>query len=280
MSQAILVASFGTTHADTCTRNIASVEEAVTRAFPESTIYRAFTSGIVKRILDARGNPVDNADEALARIEADGHRDLFVLPTHLLYGVEYDDLVAQVRAHAGRFDSVRIAAPLLADVSDYRIVLQTLFDSNPLQEYEALVLMGHGTSHACNPVYAALDYEAKAMGLSRIFVGTVEAYPALDDTIVQVLKAGFKRALITPLMLVAGDHAVNDMAADEPGSWKTSFAEAGILPRCLVKGLGEYPAVRDLYCAHAADAAPLANAPADAAPSDKAASASQIEPRA
>jgi len=257
VDQAILVASFGTTHDDTCEKNIASLERAVAAAFPDAQVYRAFTSTMVRAALARRGKPVGGVDETLERIAASGCRKLTVLPTHLLYGVEYDDLCRRVDAHADLFDEVCLAAPLLADVADYRRVLQTLFEENPLQEYEALVLMGHGTSHVCNPVYAALDYEAKAMGLARVFIGTVEAYPSLDDTVVQVLKAGFKRVLITPLMLVAGDHAVNDMASDEPGSWKTTFEEAGIETRCLVKGLGEYPAVRALYVEHVADAIPL-----------------------
>lgn len=248
MDKAILVVSFGTTFAKTRQKNIGAVLERVTAlGLP---VYEAWTSSMILGALQRRGEHVDNVTEAAERMAADGVKTVFVLPTHLLYGDEYDKMHTQLAAQADRFAEIRIAAPLLAGDDDLRAVLQAIDAGIETAEDEALVLMGHGTPHFCNTVYAAMDYHAKAADRPHMFVGTVEAFPDLETLIDRVRQAGYQRAVLTPLMLVAGDHATNDMASDEEDSWKTRFTEAGIPARAVIRGLGEYDAVLDLYETH------------------------------
>ena len=250
MKEAILVVSFGTTFADTREKNITAVLNRVAAAHPDCPVYEAWTSSMIMRALEKRGQHVDNVPEALEKMHADGVTDIKVLPTHLLYGDEYDKMRAFLDADAGKFSSITVAAPLLAGDEDLRAVLSAVAEGVETAEDEALVLMGHGTPHFCNTVYAAMDYHAKATGLKHVFVGTVEAFPDLEALMDAVRDSGYRRVVLTPLMLVAGDHANNDMASDEPDSWKTRFTEAGLPARAVIRGLGEYEKVLDLYQAH------------------------------
>lgn len=252
MKRAILVVSFGTTFEETRAKNITALERAAAGRFPDCALSGAFTSAIIRERLAARGETVNGVEEALFAIPNKRQTDLFILPTHLLHGEEYDKLCLQAKAQEQLFDRVKIAAPLLACTEDMQTVLTAIADELPTGQGEALILMGHGTRHFCNTVYAAMDYRCKAQGLAHVFVGTVEAYPDLDTVLKAVLAAGYRRALLAPLMLVAGEHAVNDMAGSGPGSWKTAFEAAGVACRVAIKGLGEYAAVRQLYLEHLA----------------------------
>lgn len=251
MSKAILVVSFGTTVDDTREKNITAVENTVAAQFPDYPVYRAWTSSIVlKRARDASGNRIFGVTDALHSLHSVGVTELFVLPTHLLYGDEYDKLCALLRENDALFERVELAPPLLCDTDAMKAVLATVVAETPLSENEALVLVGHGTRHFCNTVYAALDYLAKASGMPQVFVGTIEAFPGLDTAISAVAAAGYRKAVLVPLMLVAGDHAINDIASDEPESWKSRFNAAGIGCRALIKGLGEYEEIRRIYAEH------------------------------
>ena len=250
MKQAVLVVSFGTTYSETREKNIGAVLRRISAAAPGLPVYEAWTSSMILRALRKRGESVDDGPAAMARMEADGITDVRVLPTHLLYGDEFDKMHAQLNAAAGRFSSVVTAVPLLSCDEDLRTVLQAVAAGVETAPDEALVLMGHGTPHFCNTVYAAMDYHAKAAGLSHVFVGTVEAFPDLDTLIAAVRRAGYRRVVLAPLMLVAGDHANNDMASDAPDSWKTRFSRAGLPARAVIRGLGEYPPVLELYESH------------------------------
>lgn len=250
MKNAILVVSFGTTFPETRKKNIGAVLRRVAAAWPGIPVHEAWTSSMIRRTLQKRGEAVDDVPAALDKLAADGVTHLYVLPTHLLYGDEYDKMCSQLDAAAHRFASLAVATPLLATDADMQAVLRAVADGLPAASGEALVLMGHGTPHFCNTVYAAMDYHAKAMGLNHIFIGTVEAFPGLDTLIAAVKRAGCTSAVLTPLMLVAGDHANNDMASDTPGSWKSRFAQAGIPARAVIRGLGEYDAILDLYESH------------------------------
>ena len=252
--RAVLIVSFGTSYPD-ARAAITSAEQAVSDALPGYAPYTAFTSSIIRGILAKRNAPVFSVEEAMDAVIASGARSLVVQPTHLLYGDEYDKLRAAVLGKAPDALSVTFGAPLLGNYEDMRIVLSALSRSLPREQGEALVLMGHGTPHFSNTVYAALDYLAKSMGLDDLFVGTVETWPDLDEVLAHVKKAGWKKAVLTPLMLVAGDHAQNDMDGDGPDSWKSRFSAAGVEARCAVVGLGAYPEVLELYCRHAQEAA-------------------------
>ncbi len=249
-NQAILVVSFGTSYDDTRAKTITATEDHIKRQFPNQTIYSAFTSGMVRSSLKKRGIVISSVEEALTQIIRDGIKSLVVQPTHLIYGDEYDKMCAAVLKQSAQFERLVIGAPLLADYDDIYQVLTALDEGIPRELDEALVLMGHGTQHFSNMTYAALDYFAKANGFEDVFVGTVEAWPDLDEVRSQVLREGFTRAVLTPLMLVAGDHAQNDMAGDSPESWVSAFTASDIQTRCVVRGLGEYEAIRSLYCEH------------------------------
>lgn len=251
MSHAILAASFGTSFLETREKNILAVEEALTKAFPDSRLYAAYTSGMVRRALEKKGVSVPDVSKALDQMLADGVKTLTVVPTLLLLGEEYDRLCAVIEKRRGDFEAVTIAKPLLASQEDMELVLKSVAEANPTEPDEALVCMGHGTRQFTNTVYAALDYLAKARGLPHVFIGTVEAFPDLETVLAAVKQAGYQKVLLTPLMLVAGDHATNDMAGDEEDSWRKAFENAGFSVRCTVRGLGELPEIRTLYRAHA-----------------------------
>lgn len=254
MKKAILVISFGTSYEDTRKKNIEAIETAIASAYPDYRVMRAFTSGMIMKKLAAGGLVIPNTAEALEALLAEGVTDLVVQPTHLMHGFEYDKLCAMVEPYKGRFASVRIGHPLLDTTEDLGAVVEAIGGAFELGPDDGLVLMGHGTEHFANAVYAALDYMFEDKGYPRVFVGTVEGYPELDSVIRQLKACGIKRVVLAPLMLVAGDHAVNDMAADEEDSWKTQLEKAGFAVGCVIKGLGEYEAIRRLYVRHAADA--------------------------
>lgn len=252
--KAILVVSFGTSYAETRDKTIGAIERDIQAAYPDYEVRRAFTSGMILKVLAKRdGLHIDNVKEAMERLSADGFQSVYVQPTHILNGEEYDDMVKVVEEHKEQFEIVEIGAPLLTHTPDYQKTIEGLMaEFGPLQESEALVLMGHGTAHHVNAVYAALDYHFKAMGHSNVFVGTVEAYPTIEDVLKQLEENLPEKVQLLPFMVVAGDHACNDMAGDEEGSWKEVLKEAGYDVSCALKGLGEFPSIRKIYVEHVA----------------------------
>lgn len=251
MKKVILVVSFGTSYQASLEETIGAVERSIGTAFPEWEVRRAFTSGMVIRKLRERdGLSVDNVSQAMERLAADGAEAVVVQPTHVISGFEYDDMVAEVNRWANRFESLRLGAPLLSSTEDYQILCTALADALSPPSDTALVLMGHGTAHSANAVYAALAYHFLELGKENFVVGTVEGYPDLPATVKTVLSRGFRKVMLTPLMVVSGDHANNDLAGEDPDSWKSVFEAAGCHVTCLLKGLGQYPAIRELYTAH------------------------------
>ena len=246
--KAVLVVSFGTSFDDTREKNITAVETEISSKGYK--VYRAFTSNMIRRTLAKRGIDIMDVTQALAAMSEDGITQVCVLPTHLLYGNEYNKMLEMIDNTQEGFEVIKVAKPLLSDTQDMIKVLHAIYEETTLAPQEALVMMGHGTDHFYNTVYAAMDYMAKEQGLPTMFIGTVEAYPSVTEVVAQVKKAGYMKALLTPLMLVAGDHAVNDMASDEEDSWKTIFTAAGIDTRTQIKGLGEYTGIRSIYMEH------------------------------
>lgn len=251
----ILVVSFGTTAAESRRLNIGAVEQAISEAAGDSyTVRRCFTSQMIINIIKKReGISIDNIEEALGRAAADGFRRLVVQPTHLMRGNEYSKIRAALEDHGADFDSVAFGEPLLSSDDDLSRVADALaaasagFDDGET----AMVFMGHGTDAASNGVYRKMQRAFDDKGFSSYFVGTVEAEPSLDDVIEAVKSGFFKRVVLRPLMLVAGDHALNDMASpDDPHSWYSRFRAAGFEALCVLEGLGQLPAVRDLYADH------------------------------
>lgn len=251
MKKAILAVSFGTSHRDTCARNIGAIEADLTAAFPGWELRRAFTSGMIIRKLRSRDSlEVDTVSRALERLAEEGFDRVVIQPTHILNGEEFDDIVADTAPFRARL-RLEMGAPLLTSTADYRALAGAVSRAFPPAERAALCLMGHGSTHFADAAYAALDYHFKDMGRVDIFVGTVEGYPDLETLLRAVGRSGAERVVLAPLMVVAGDHAVNDMAGGGEDSWQRAFEAAGYGVECVLRGLGEYPEVRRLYVEHA-----------------------------
>lgn len=249
--KAILVVSFGTSYNETRKRTIGALEKAIGQAYPAWEVRRAFTSQMIINKLAKRDQiKIDNVGEALERLAAEGVDELYVQPTHVMNGMEYDEVVEEVERCGDRFSSVVMGSPLLTTAEDYDAVVEALIGEYAPAEREALVLMGHGTEHHADAAYAALDYHFKAAGHDNVFVGTVEGYPSLDDVLGMLEKREYDKVILAPLMVVAGDHATNDMASDEEDSWKRLLSAAGYAVECRLKGLGEIPAIREIYVDH------------------------------
>lgn len=250
----LLVVSFGTSFNDSRRLTIGAIEEDMEKAFTDFAVRRAFTAQIViDHVKDRDGEVIDNVTEALDRAVENGVKTLVVQPTHLMNGIEYDELQGTLAEYADAFEKVVVGEPLLTSDEDFKIVETAITESTA--EYDdgetAIVYMGHGTEHESNGVYAKLQDLLTEDGYANYYIGTVEAEPSLEDVVEAVDAGEYTKVVLVPLMVVAGDHANNDMASDEEDSWKTTFAEAGYEVEALLQGLGENEAIRELYVQHA-----------------------------
>ena len=269
----LLVVSFGTSFNDSRVADIKSVEDALQEANPDWSVRRAFTAQIIINHIQARdGEKIDNMDQALERAVANGVKQLVVQPTHLMHGAEYDEMCAAIDKVRDQFDSVEIAEPLLGEVGDDATVINADKEAvakavvaAALEEsgYEttaaakdagvAYVLMGHGTAHVAKVTYSQMATQMAELGYENVFVGTVEGEPeetSCEAVIEAVKNAGYTTVVLRPLMVVAGDHANNDMAGADDDSWKTMFEAAGFTVNCQISGLGRIADVQALYVAH------------------------------
>ncbi|MBN7771902.1 sirohydrochlorin cobaltochelatase [Clostridium aminobutyricum] len=255
--QAIVVVSFGTSHKDTREKTIQAIEQALAGKYPQRECRRAFTSGIIMKVLKERDQLViDNVTEAMEHLLEDGFSDVIIQPTHIINGDEYDKMMAQIEPFRDKFEVLHVGAPLLTTSEDYTKTCEAIMKQFPsFKENEALILMGHGTGHYTDAAYAALDYRFKALGYTNVFVGTVEGYPDFETMLEQVKQFEPERVILMPFMVVAGDHAMNDMAGEEEDSWKSIFEEAGFEVECLMKGIGEFKEIQQIYIEHALDCA-------------------------
>lgn len=253
--KAILVTSFGTSHLDTLEKTIAAIEEKARQAFPDRDIYRAFTSGMIRKKLAREYDIcVDDVSEALDRIRRDGVRDVVVSPTHVIPGIENDNMEAQVRQHLAHFDRISVSAPLLYSDRDYRELPKAIMDELAPDKRETVVLMGHGSAHRANEAYTTLEYAFHKAGYDRVIIGTVESFPDLDNVLHKLSVAGdVTDVLLAPLMIVSGDHVKNDMAGDGKDAWKTRLQESGYTVRLSMKGLGEMEEVQNILLRHMAE---------------------------
>lgn len=246
MPKTLLCVSFGTSVPE-ARQSITAVETALHHAAPELPFVRAFTSPTIRRILQSRGETVQSLPQALESLSGG---EVIVQPTHLLYGQEYDTIRAQVEERRGLFGTLTLGKPLLAGPEDLRALAAAVSGCCPPVAGEALVLMGHGTEHFAGIVYPALQTVFHMMGRTDVYVATAEGWPALDDVLPQLERGGYRKAHLMALMLVAGDHARNDMAGDDPASWKSRLQAKGMEVRCTLQGLGLLPDVQALYAAH------------------------------
>ena len=271
----LLVVSFGTSFNDSRAQDIKGIEDALQEAYPDWSVRRAFTAQIIINHVQARDDEhIDNMQQALDRAVANGVKNLVVQPTHLMHGAEYDEMTAAIEEYKDKFESVAIAEPMLGEVGDDATVINedkeavakaitdeavktAGYDSMEAaaEDGTAFVFMGHGTSHTANVTYDQMQTQMENLGFTNAFIGTVEGEPedtACDAVIAKVKDAGFKKVILRPLMVVAGDHANNDMAGDDDDSWKSMFEASGEFDSvdCQIEGLGRIDAVEQLYVEH------------------------------
>ncbi|MBQ5316746.1 MAG: sirohydrochlorin cobaltochelatase [Oscillospiraceae bacterium] len=250
----LLVVSFGTSFNDSRRLTIGAIENTLEENIPDYSVRRGFTSNIIVDHVQKRdGVLIDDVDAALTRAVDNGVKNLVIQPTHLMHGYEYDELVAKVGNYADAFDKVVFSEPLLTSDDDFKRVETAMVDWT--KEYDdgntAIVFMGHGTEHEYNAVYQKMQDMLTADGYTNYFIGTVEATPSLDDVIAKVKEGEYTKVVLEPLMVVAGDHANNDMASDEEDSWKTIFTNEGYEVECVLRGIGENEQIREIYVDHA-----------------------------
>lgn len=250
----LLVVSFGTSFNDNRRFTVGAIENAMEKAFPDYSVRRGFTSQIIIDHVKSRDNvAIDNVGQALERAEKNGVRNLVIQPTHLMDGLEYTDLVNEVAEYSDAFEKVAIGKPLLTTDDDFNAVMKAITEATVGYDdgETAICFMGHGTEADSNHVYAKMQDMLADAGYKNYYVGTVEAEPSLEDVLAKVKEGSYKKVVLEPLMIVAGDHANNDMAGDEEDSWKTAFEGAGYEVTCLVRGLGEMEAIQQLFVEHA-----------------------------
>lgn len=251
----ILVVSFGTSYPETCRKTIEKIENEIRAAYPEYGVYRAWTSGMIrKKLLKRDGIRIFGVEEALEQMKADGVEQVAVQPTHVINGIENDEMTKSVMKFAGQFQKLVIGTPLLTSQEDNEEVIRSLLEEMQPSDEEMLIFMGHGTEHHSNAVYAALNFLLNDMGQDNTFIATVEAYPSVDHVVREAGKRKKKNIRLAPFMLVAGDHANNDLAGEDEDSWKSILEKAGYHVTCDLKGLGEYPGIRKIYMEHLQEA--------------------------
>ena len=270
----LLVVSFGTSFNDSRVADIKSIEDALQEANPDWSVRRAFTAQIIINHIQARdGEKIDNMEQAMERAVANGVKNLVVQPTHLMHGAEYDEMMEMVDSYRDKFESVAIAEPLLGEVGSDATVInadkeavakavvaaalsESGYESTAAAKEAgvAYVLMGHGTAHVAKVTYSQMAAQMDKLGYENVFIGTVEGEPedtSCEAVIAAVKEAGYTTVVLRPLMVVAGDHANNDMAGADEDSWKTMFEAAGFTVNCQISGLGRIADVQALYVAHA-----------------------------
>ena len=271
----LLVVSFGTSFNDSRAKDIKGIEDALAKAFPDWSVRRAFTAQIIINHVQARDDEkIDNMDQALERAVANGVKNLVVQPTHLMHGAEYDELTEALKKYEDKFDSIKVAEPLLGEVgsdatvinADKKAVAEAVVKSAvAIAGYDSLdaakkdgyafVFMGHGTSHAAKVSYSQMQAQMKDLGYDNVFIGTVEGEPeetACENVIEAVSAAGYKKVILRPLMVVAGDHANNDMAGEDEDSWLSMFNASGKFDQVdtQIEGLGRIADIQQMYVEH------------------------------
>ena len=279
----LLVVSFGTSYNDSRVNDIKSIEDALQEAYPDWSVRRAFTAQIIINHIQARdGEKIDNMTQALERAVANGVKNLVVQPTHLMHGAEYDEMCAAIDEYRNQFESVSIAEPLLGEVGSdasvinadkeavARAITAAAVEASGFDSLEAakeagaaFVFLGHGTAHVARVSYSQMSTQMQQLGYENVFIGTVEGEPeetACESVIEEVRAAGYTTVILRPLMVVAGDHANNDMAGSDDDSWKPMFEDAGLTVDCQIAGLGGIADIQALYIAHTQAAIDALNA--------------------
>lgn len=260
MKKAVLVVSFGTSYKETREKTIEACEKKIKNAFEGYDFSRAFTSNMIIKKLKNRDNiHIENPIEALERLYEEGYSKVIVQTLHIICGEEYTKLKEQISQYEDKFESIILGRPLLSKIEDYKETVEALKLQIPeLQKDEAVVFMGHGTEHEAHSAYPTLDYMLKQENI-RAYVGTVEGYPQIEEVIVNLKKDNISKVILMPFMLVAGDHAINDMASDEEDSWKSILNKKGFDTKVHLQGLGENKYIQYKFAKHALDCKEILN---------------------
>lgn len=250
----LLVVSFGTSYNDSRRLTIGAIEDTLEKAFPDYSVRRGFTANIIIDHVNKRdGILIDDIDAALKRAVDNKVKNIVIQPTHLMNGIEYNEIVEKVANYSDAFEKVTFGEPLLTSDDDFKRVENAIV--NWTSEYDdgktAICFMGHGTEAESNSVYAKMQDMLTEDGRTNYFIGTVEAEPSVEDVLEKVKAGGYERVILEPLMVVAGDHANNDMAGDDEDSWKSIFEAEGYKVECILRGLGENEDIRQIYVEHA-----------------------------
>lgn len=257
--RAIVVVSFGTSHQDTRKVTLDAIENKVRETYTDYDVYRAYTSDFIARIIQKKENvKVESPDEIFARLVKEGYDEVLVQPLHVIPGLEYSDLVKSFEKYRNEFVRAEIGTPLLYTINtetnrnDYKTLIEVLKEQ-VTQEKKSVVFMGHGTSHPANASYALLERVFNDLGVANVYIGTVEGYPGITEVKNELKKDKVKNVVLMPLMIVAGDHAKNDMAGDEDDSWKKILQSEGYNVETYLHGLGENEGVQKIYINKVAD---------------------------
>lgn len=257
--KALLMVSFGASIRSAFPA-IANVEETVKKAFPEYAFFRAFTSKmIIRKLKRTKDIIIFSPEEVFEKLVSEGYEKVICQPTHIIPGMEYEKLLELAVSYKDKFTSLRMGSPLLTTDQDYeavaRIVMQEV--RHPLLEDEAFLLMGHGTVHSANRVYCKMEHVLRDLGYDNAFVGTVEGFPDINYVRKRFCRKQIRRVYMMPLLIVAGDHARNDLAGDKEDSWKSILEKEGFETEVILKGIGEIDAIGELFAKHAKNSTEL-----------------------
>lgn len=250
--KAILVVSFGTSYNDTRDKTIGAIEKEIQLTYKEYDVKRAFTSQfIISKLKQRDGIQIDTVKEAMDKLIKEGYTTVICQPTHVMHGFEYDEMIAAIKPYEKKIKEIRYCKPLLSSDEDYIKTVSAIQAEFPvLKEAEGLILVGHGTEHFADAVYAALDYRFKSLGSHNIFVGTVEGFPHMEAVKKELQKTNYKKLYLMPFMIVAGDHANNDICGEAEGTWKRGLEAMGYEVEPVLKGLGEVKGIRHIFLNH------------------------------
>lgn len=261
LKKAILVVSFGTSYEKTRKLTIEKIENNIKEEFQGYDIRRAFTShGVIKKLKESYGVFIDKPEEALQKLKEEGYEEVLIQPLHIIPGEEYDYIknVVEVFKRDKSFKRIELGRPALFfkgddehSPDDYRIFIEAL--KHQISKNEIVVLMGHGTHHPADAVYSCLQCVLGDYGLNNVFVGTIEGYPSLNHVIDNLKKNNIEKITLMPLLIVAGDHAINDMSGEEEDSWKSILLREGFEVDIYLHGLGENPKIQNIYVEHIKD---------------------------
>ena len=256
--KALLVVSFGTSYGSAMAA-IDNIEQTLAGSFPDHVLFRAFTSGMIIRKMRKLGGEISGPEEIMEGLAREGYREVLCQPTHIISGLEYHKLLNILKKYTDRIPRIRIGAPLLTEEEDYLKTADIVMSELPrqLKADEALILMGHGTVHESDNIYTRFEHVLRDVGYGNVFVGTVEGFLNVDYLICRLKRRAFRKIYAMPLMVVAGDHARNDLAGEEKDTWNSKLNRAGYETELIIKGLGEIDAIAAIYADHAREARPV-----------------------